>query len=98
MEVVNQLTKITIAWELFEQGIPKSHIAKRIEVQRETVHIWIKAIQEVGLLQFLEDYTNAKKGERAKRKTDGLLKSIIYRLREDNRDCCGQKIRKFLFD
>lgn len=29
---------------------------------------------------------------------DGLLKSRIYRLREENRDCCGQKIKEFLFD
>ncbi len=98
MEEVNQLTKITIAWELFESGIPKSHIAEQIEVSRETVHIWIKGIQQIGLIQFLDDYLNAKKGVRTKRKTDGLLKSRIYRLREDNRDCCGQKIREFLFD
>jgi hypothetical protein len=98
MEEVNQLTKITIAWELFESGVPKSHIAKQIEVNRETVSIWIKAICHVGLIQFLEDYLNAKKGQRAKRKTDGLLKSRIYRLREENRDCCGQKIQKFLSD
>lgn len=98
MEEVNQLTKITIAWELFEQDIPKSHIASKLEVTRETVHIWIKGIQEVGLIQFLEDYVLAKKGKRTKRKADGLLKSRIYRLREDNRDCCGQKIKEFLFE
>ena len=94
---VNQLTKIVLAWELYEQGTPKAHIAKQLEITRETVHIWIKGIQELGLLDFLEQYTNAKKGERTKRKTDGLLKSRVYRLREDNRDCCGQKIREFLF-
>lgn len=98
MEEVNQLTKITIAWELFESGVPKSHISRQIEVTRETVHIWIKAIQKVGLIQFLEDYLNSKKGTRAKRKTDGLLKVRIYRLREENRDCCGQKIQEFLRD
>lgn len=95
---VNQLTKITIAWELFEKGIPKSHISRQIQVSRETVHIWINGIQKVGLIQFLDDYLNAKKGTRTKRKTDGLLKSRIFRLREENRNCCGQKIQKFLFD
>lgn len=95
---MNKLTKITIAWELFEQAVPKSHIAKKLGVSRETVHIWIKEIQAVGLIQFLEDYTGAKKGERAKRKADGLLKARIYRLREENRDCCGQKIKEFLED
>lgn len=97
MDVLN-LTKITIAWEMYESGIPKAHIASRLKLNRETVHLWIKDIQEVGLLEFLDQYTQAKKGERVKRKTDGLLKSRVYRLREDNRECCGQKIREFLFE
>jgi transposase len=95
---VNQLTKITLAWELFESGVPKAHIASKLEVSRETIHIWIKSIQEWGLLEFLQQYTNAKKGERRKRKADGLLKSRVYKLREEYRECCGQKIKEFLFD
>ena len=95
---VNQLTKITLAWELFEQAVPKAHIANQLAVARETIHIWIKGIQELGLLEFLEQYSDAKKGERRKRKIDGLLKSRVYRLREENRDCCGQKIKEFLSD
>lgn len=97
MEVLN-LTKITIAWELFEQGIPKAHIAKQLELNRETIHLWIAGIQGEGLLTFLESYTNAKRGERRKRKIDGFLKTRIYTIREANRDCCGQKVAKFLLD
>lgn len=97
MEVLN-LTKITVAWELFEQGVPKAHIAKQLALNRETIHLWILRIQSESLLAFLESYTNAKKGERLKRKIDGLLKSRVYRLREENRDCCGQKIKEFLSD
>lgn len=97
MDVLN-LTKITMAWELFEQGVAKTHIASKLQINRETTHLWIKGIQEYGLLEFLERYSNSKKGERSKRKLDGLLKSRVYRLREDNRDCCGQKIREFLND
>ena len=97
MDVLN-LTKITIAWEMYESGIPKAHIASQLQVTRETVHLWVLGIQEAGLLDFLEEYAHAKKGERSKRKLDGLLKSRVYRLREDNRDCCGQKIREFLRD
>lgn len=93
---MNQLTKITLAWELHEEGTPKLHIARKLDLHRETVHLWIKAIDELGILEFLDSYTNAKKGERAKRKVDGLLKARIYRLREDNRNCCGQKIREYL--
>lgn len=93
---MNQLTKITIAWELFESGTPKLHIARKLGLHRETVHLWIKTIKELGLLEFLDSYTNAKKGERPKRKIDGLLKERVCRLREENRNCCGQKIKEYL--
>lgn len=96
---VKQATKIILVWELFEQGVPKAHIANQIGVHRETVGEWIKGIvqHKDGLLGFLEDYGNAKKGPRRKRKVDGLLKAKIYRLREENRQCCGQKIQEYLF-
>ena len=93
---VNQLTKITLAWELFESGIPKTHIADRLEINRDTVRLWIKAIEEVGLIQFLEDYTNAKKRERVKRQVDPILKRRVWEIREREMDCCGQKIQYFL--
>jgi len=97
---VDQLTKIALAWELFRQCVPKSHIAQRVEANRETVHLWICGISSHpdGLMGFLEDYRNSKKGERAKRKLDGLLKNRIWKLRDDNRDCCGQKIREYLWN
>jgi transposase InsO family protein len=95
---VRQATKIILVWELYEQGVLKTHIAGRVGVHRETVGEWIKGIMqhEDGLLGFLEDYENAKKGPRRKRKVDGLLKARIYRLREENRQCCGQKIQEYL--
>lgn len=95
---MNNLTKITLAWELFESGVPKSHIANRLNIHRETVGLWVKVIDRCGLASYLEEYLVSKKGQRAKRKIDGLLKSRVYQLREDNRDCCGQKIKKFLED
>lgn len=97
---VNQITKITLAWELFESGVPKSHIASQIGVCRETVGIWIDRISghDLGLNGFLDNYLNCKKGERAKRKLDPLIKTWIWEEREENKDCCGQKIRKYLFD
>lgn len=98
MEEVKQLTKIVLVWELFEGRVPKSHIAGRLGIHRETVHLWIQGIQQHGLERFLHIYEQAKKGERMKRKTDGLLKARIYRLREENRRCCGDKIKKYLSD
>lgn len=96
MDVLN-ITKITLAWELFEQGVPQLHIADRLDVDRVTIYRWITGIKKAGDLElFLDQYINAKKGEREKRKVDGLLKNRIWRLRRDNKDCCGQKIRYFL--
>lgn len=97
MEVI-QTTKIILCWELFEQGMQKGQIAERLCVHRETVRAWICGIESnsLGLLGFLEQYGNAKKGERAKRKVDGLLKTRIYGLREKHNDCCGQKIQYYL--
>lgn len=51
---VNQLTKITIAWELYRSGIPKSHIAAQLGVHRETVHLWVTNVGKVDLVAYLE--------------------------------------------
>jgi transposase len=47
-------TKITLACELHEQGTSNSQIAKRLEVHRETVGLWLKGVCEQGLLAFLD--------------------------------------------
>ncbi len=93
---VNQLTKITLAWELFEQKVPKAHIAKQLGIGRETVHLWIKGIQDLGFLEFLGQYTKAKKGQRVRRQVDPILKRRVWEIRDREMDCCGQKIRYFL--
>jgi len=91
------MTKITIAWELLEQGIAKSHIAKHLGVSRRTIIRWSQAIQEHSDLQsFLDDYQQAKKGSRQKRKIDAILKRCIWAIREKHYQCCGQKIQYFL--
>lgn len=95
---MNQLTKISLAWELYEQNTPKSHIAQRLGIQRETVHIWINKIitNPKGLLGFLDQYQKAKKGQRPRRQVDPILKRRVWAIREREMDCCGQKILYFL--
>ena len=95
---VNQLTKISLAWELYEQHVPKSHIALKLGVQRETVHIWINKIaaNSKGLIGFLDEYSCARKGQRPKRQVDTILKRRVWAIREREMDCCGQKILYFL--
>ena len=77
MFVLN-ITKITLAWELFEAGVPKAHIASRLGLQRETVHLWIKGILEYGLIDFIDRYSKAKKGPRIKRRVDPILKRGVW--------------------
>lgn len=95
---MNKLTKIALAWELYETNTPIVTIAKTVEVHRETVGIWIARIKDnpKGLSGFLDDYVNAKKGERKKRKIDGILKRHIFEVRDENKQCCGEKIREYL--
>lgn len=95
MDMINQ-TLITMAWELHEQGVPKLHIAQRLNKNRETVRIWIAGIQRLGLLEFLQYYESAKKGPREKRQVDPILKRWVWDIRDREMDCCGQKIAYFL--
>jgi transposase len=95
MDMLNE-TLITLCEELYQQGLPKSHIAARLGKNRETIHIWIKGIEQYGLIGFLDRYRQAKKGERAKRKANPLVKRWIWGIREREYNCCGQKIQYFL--
>lgn len=83
---------------MYEQHVPKSHIASRLNVQRETIHIWIAKVttNPNGLLGFLDEYSHAKKGPRIRRQVDPILKRWIWDIRKREMDCCGQKIRYFL--
>jgi transposase len=87
---------IVLCWELYEQGVPQTHIAQRLGKHRETVGVWIRHIKEHGLLGFLDRYQQAKKGERKRRQVDPAVKRLVWDIREREYDCCGQKIQYFL--
>lgn len=92
-----QISKIAVCWDMYLSGIPVSHIATQLQVNRDTGHRWIREIKKRGSLDnYLDYYSNCKKGQRAKRKVDPVLKRRIWELREQHRGCCGQKIQYFL--
>ena len=93
---MSNLTLITLAWELYQEGMAKVRIARRLGKHRETVHLWVRGIQQEGLLGFLERYQQAKKGPRPKRQVDPVLKRRVWAIREREAQCCGQKIAYFL--
>ena len=92
---MEKLTQIMLAWELFEQGVPKAHIATHLGRNRETVFFWLQGIQEQGLTTFLERYQQAKKQPRPPRQVRVSTKQLIWAIRTREHDCCGQKIAYF---
>lgn len=95
---MEQKTKIVLAWELHEQGISNTQIAKRLEVNRETVNRWISAMreQQTGLLGYLEGFRTAEKQPRPSRQIPLSTKQLVWQIREREEGCCGQKIAYFL--
>lgn len=93
---MNKNTEITLAWELYQAGLTKSAIARDIGRNRETVIHWLHEVRIYGLKGFLERYENAKRGERPGRQLPPKVKEWIWKIREREADCCGQKINYFL--
>jgi len=83
-------------WELYEKGTPKCRIARRVGKHRETVHLWIKRIQQDGLPRFLDRYSRAKKGERKKRKAIPLLGDGFGRLGSGRLTAVARRYSTFL--
>ena len=91
--LMNQQTKIALAWELHKSGFNNCQISTNLGIHRETIGIWINGIRELGLLRYIDRYLQAKKGPRVKRQIDPLIKIWIYQIRDREKQCCGQKIR-----
>lgn len=96
MEVL-QISKISIAWEMYSFGVSIDEISEQLHVHRATVYRWISGIRKSDDLEiYLDSYISSKKGPRAKRKVNSTLKKNVFKIREENNDCCGQKIKYFL--
>lgn len=92
---MNNITRIHVCWNLYQSGVSPEKIPAKIGKHRATVYRWIKRIRIKGMQLFLREYKASKKGHR-QRKTDAALKDRIYRIREEKRNCCGEKIQYFL--
>ncbi len=89
---MHSIPVIQYAWELSKAGISPDEIAIKLGKHRATIYRWFAGIRLKGIQKFLRDYTKAKKGHRH-RKTDPVVKSRIYAIRKEFRDCCGEKIQ-----
>ena len=77
---MSNLTLITLAWGLYQQGVPKARIAGRLGRHQETIHLWLCGIQREGL----------------KRQVNPVVKRGVRAIRKRESGCCGQKIAYFL--
>ncbi len=93
---MEKATEIVLAQELYEQGLSKSAIARRLGRDRETIRLWLRGVEQHGQKAFLEKSARACKVPRPSRQMDGLAKRWIWQIREREHDCCGQKIAYFL--
>ena len=89
-------TEIVLAWELYEQGLSKSAIARRLDRHRETIIFWIAGVEQYGLKGFVDHSHKACKVPRPSRRVDALVKRHVWAIREREEQCCGQKIAYFL--
>ena len=92
----DNITKIKICNSLYQNGVSSEEIPGQLGVHRATVYRWLKGIKMKGIHKFVRDYKQAKKGRRRTNKTQGYVKAIVYQVREENKKCCGQKIKYFL--
>lgn len=93
---MQSISLIELAWELHKSEVSSDVIASRIGKHRATVFRWMRKIKRCGIREFVRRYTRAKKGHRQKRKTDPVIKTRIYAIREKYHDCCGEKIRYWM--
>jgi IS30 family transposase len=96
MPQYDSITKIKICWSLYQNNISIEDIPIQLGIHRATVYRWIKKINQLGIREFLKRYKRAKKGRRKRNKTDILTKLYIYKIRQENHNCCGEKIKYFL--
>ena len=93
---MEKATEIVLAQELLEQGLSKSAIARRLGRDRETIRLWLRGIKQHGQTGFLDKSASACKVPRPSRQVDAVVKRWIWRIREREEGCCGQKIAYFL--
>ena len=94
---MKSISLIEYAWGLYQAQVHPGDIALKIGRHRATVYRWLRQIKRLGIRRFLQKYKEAKKGHRQKRKTDPIIKKRIYAIREKYHQCCGEKIRYWLW-
>lgn len=94
--IKNSITKIEVCYSLWRNNISPEEIYGQIGIHRATVYRWIRGFKSKGIKQFLRDYKQAKKARKKPRKKDAFTRVRVYKVREEYKQCCGEKIRYIL--
>ena len=70
-------TEMVLAWELHEQGMNKSAIARRLGRHRETIILWLRGMERHGLKGYVDKTQRACKVARPTRQVDALVKRWV---------------------
>jgi len=92
----DSITKIRLCHSLIKNGVSPEKIPDQLGIHRATVYRWIQGIKLKGINKFIRDYKNAKKGRKQPRKTATLVKVRVYKIRDEYKQCCGEKIQYLL--
>jgi IS30 family transposase len=93
---IDSVTKIRLCHTLYKNGISPEEIYPQLDIHRATMYRWLKGIKLYGVNQFIRNYKQAKRGRKQPRKTDPVIKDRVYKIRNDKKQCCGEKIQYFL--
>jgi len=92
---MRQDTKTALAWELLEAGVPKGHIAERLEISRRSVIRWAQGFQKAGsLTAFLDSYHQAKRGLTKVDVPFDLVKDLLKSPCHSANSCDGKSTRR----
>lgn len=91
---MSTLTKMEVGWNLWKENIPVDQIAMRCGIDRATAYRWVKRFRTCGIRRTLELHKIAHK--RKRKRLDPVIKLRIYNLRKKYKECCGQKIKRYL--
>ena len=93
---VDSITKVHVCYSLWQHGVSPEKMPQELGIHRATVYRWLRGFEQKGLNQFIREYTSAKKGRRQPQKTNPIIKARVFAIRDEYKNCCGEKIQFIL--
>ena len=94
--IEHTVATMKVCYHLWKNGISPEKIPRQMKVGRATIYRWIAGMKKKGITAFIRDFRGAKKNKRRRTETDPITKRLVWKIREERRKCCGEKVRYFL--